>query len=69
MRTSIRQDGIRARVSAMVRAKCAAPKSERSSRSTEVITTCASAMAWIALATLTGSRSSGGFGLPCVTLQ
>ena len=45
------------------------PPSLRSSRSTEVITACFTPIKLIDLATLKGSNSSAGSGLPVCTLQ
>ncbi len=53
----------------MVWAKCAAPPSPRSSRSTEVTTTCARPSFTTASATRPGSNESKALGRPVATLQ
>ena len=53
----------------MVRTKCSAPPSGRSSRVTQVMTTCFSPSRWTASATRRGSSGSGGSGRPFFTLQ
>ena len=50
-------------------AKCSAPPSARSSRSTEVTTTCASPSLTVASATCSGSPASSAPGRPVLTLQ
>ena len=67
--TSMVVAGVRARMARIVSAKCPAPPSARSSRSTEVMTTCASASSAIASATFSGSLGSSGPGSPVATLQ
>ncbi len=57
------------RMARMTRAKCSAPPSLRSSRSTEVITTCSSPSLATAWATLAGSSGSSAWGTPVLTLQ
>ena len=61
--------GAAARIAATVRAKCAAPPSARSSRSTEVMTTWLRPIFATAAATRSGSVGSSGAGLPVATLQ
>ena len=61
--------GAAARMARTTAAKCAAPPSDRSSRSTEVTTTCLSPMAATARATRSGSEASSGPGRPVLTLQ
>jgi len=53
----------------MTSEKCAAPPSGRSSRVTEVTTTCLSPSLWAASATRSGSSGSTVSGHPLVTLQ
>jgi hypothetical protein len=53
----------------MTAAKCAAPPSARSSRSTEVTTTCARPIFATASARCAGSSGSTGPGSPVLTLQ
>ena len=53
----------------MQRTNWAAPPSSRSSRSTEVTTTCLSPMAATLSARFSGSRASTAPGLPVLTLQ
>jgi hypothetical protein len=60
---------IRELVARTVAAKCAAPPSARSSRSTEVITTWLRPMAATAAPTRAGSVGSSGPGRPVATLQ
>ena len=67
--TSTRHSGESARIDAMVRPKCAAPPSGRSSRVTEVTTTCRQESFAAASATSPGSEGSGGAGFPAATLQ
>ncbi len=67
--TSMVVAGVRARMARMVAAKCAAPPSARSSRSTEVMTTWARPSLATASATLSGSAASSGPGSPVATLQ
>src|SRR5579884_37288 len=62
-------DGSISRIAVMVRAKCVAPPSLRSSRATAVITTCCNLMRRTASATRCGSSSSSGKGLAVVTAQ
>ena len=57
------------RTARMQAAKCAAPPSRRSSRSTEVITTNFSFIAAMARARFSGSSASSGNGRPCATSQ
>jgi NAD(P)-dependent dehydrogenase (short-subunit alcohol dehydrogenase family) len=61
--------GAAARIARTTAAKCAAPPSARSSRSTEVITTCARPILATASPTRSGSVASSGSGLPVATLQ
>ncbi len=61
--------GFSKRTALMHAAKCAAPPSRRSSRSTEVITTYFRPMSRIVPARCAGSSGSGGFGRPCATSQ
>ena len=61
--------GAAARIAATVSAKCRAPPSSRSSRSTEVMTTCFSPIFATASPTRPGSVGSSGAGLPVATLQ
>ena len=57
------------RTSAMVRTKCSAPPSARSSRVTQVMTTWASPKRAAASPTRRGSSASTGRGCPLRTLQ
>ena len=66
---STRIPGLNALVCRTHSAKCAAPPSRTSSRSTEVITTYFSAIARIASANWRGSSTSRGLGRPCATSQ
>ena len=61
--------GQAARTARITAAKCAAPPSARSSRSTEVITTWARPSFATASATRPGSPESSGPGIPVLTLQ
>ena len=61
--------GAAARIARMVAAKCAAPPSARSSRSTEVTTTCLRPSLATACATRSGSAASSAPGRPVFTLQ
>ena len=61
--------GAAARMARMTAAKCAAPPSARSSRSTEVMTTCVSPSFATASATRAGSSASSASGWPVATLQ
>ena len=61
--------GQRARMARMVCAKCSAPPSARSSRSTEVTTIWASPSLKVASATCSGSDASSAPGMPVLTLQ
>src|SRR5262249_22466760 len=61
--------GVRARMAAMVAAKCWAPPSSRSSRSTEVMTMCVRPSSATAKATFSGSFGSRACGSPVRTLQ
>ena len=61
--------GAAARMALMTAAKCAAPPSATSSRSTEVITTCRRPRVATASATRCGSLPSSGAGTPVATLQ
>jgi len=63
--TSMRHSGTRWRVGGSSSAKMNAPPSARSSRSTDVMTACRSAIRSIASATRAGSARSSSFGLPC----
>ena len=56
-------------IACAVAAKCAAPPSGRSSRSTEVTTTCCSPRRATASAIRRGSSGSSGRTLPCATAQ
>ena len=57
------------RMAIRVAAQCEAPKSFKSSRSTEVMTAWSSFMSWMDWATLSGSSGSNGRGLPVCVLQ
>ncbi len=61
--------GARWRMARIVWAKCSAPPSARSSRSTLVMTTCFSPSCATAWATRPGSKASSVCGLPVATLQ
>ena len=61
--------GFNARTSFTHSAKWPAPRSGKSSRSTEVITTYFNFISWMVSANLRGSSGSGGKGLPCATSQ
>ncbi len=61
--------GARWRIARMVMAKCSAPPSSTSSRSTEVITTWFRPSLATASPTRPGSNTSSGFGLPVAMLQ
>src|SRR6185437_13181021 len=67
--TSIVVAGASARIASMVRTKCPAPPSSRSSRSTDVTTIWASPSRATASATCCGSCGSSRSGLPVATLQ
>ena len=67
--TSTDVSGMRARISVMQPANASAPPFGRSSRSTEVITTCWSPIRVTASARRTGSTGSKGLGVPCATAQ
>ena len=67
--TSMVVFGLACRMQVMVRAKWSAPPSARSSRSTEVTTTCASPSFATDCATFSGSNGSSAPGLPVLTLQ
>ena len=67
--TSTVHSGTRALIASAVRAKCPAPPSGRSSRSTEVTTTWRSPSRATASATRCGSSGSTASGRPCVTAQ
>ena len=67
--TSIVVSGAAARVAAITSAKCRAPPSTRSSRSTDVITTCRKPSRATASATRRGSVASSASGIPVRTLQ
>src|SRR5208282_497252 len=67
--TSTRAAAGIALIACAVAAKCAAPPSGRSSRSTEVTTTCCSPRRATAFATRRGSSESSGRTLPCATAQ
>ena len=62
-------EGLAARIARMVRAKCSPPPSDRSSRSTEVMTTWDRPRLATASATFCGSPSSSASGMPVRTLQ
>ena len=61
--------GLVSRIRVIVSAKIRAPPSGRSSRATEVTTTCSSPSALIASATRRGSSSSNQVGRPVLTAQ
>ena len=65
----MRVSGERSRTASIHAAKCAAPPSRRSSRSTLVITTCFNASSATVCARCPGSSASGGSGRPCATSQ
>ena len=67
--TSMVMPGLASRTLRMVAAKTIEPPSERSSRLTEVITTCLRPICWVARATRCGSWMSRPLGLPLVTAQ
>ena len=67
--TSTVVSGIRARISVMQPANASAPPLGRSSRSTEVITTCSSPIRSTASARRTGSSGSKALGVPWATAQ
>ncbi len=67
--TSMRVFGDLARIAPMQSAKCWAPPSRRSSRSTLVTTTYFRPMSATVWARLAGSPASGGFGRPWATSQ
>src|SRR6476469_1006432 len=69
VRISMVVAGQRARMARMGCAKCPAPPSARSSRSTEVITIWASPSLKVASATCAGSATSSAPGMPVLTLQ
>ena len=69
VRISTVASGAAARMARTTSAKWAPPPSARSSRSTEVITTCFRPILATASATRAGSVGSRGLGLPVVTLQ
>ena len=69
VRISIVVAGDAARIASITATKCMAPPSSRSSRSTEVMTTCSSPISATASATRRGSSVSSGKGLPVETLQ
>ena len=70
MRTSTRRFGLAAFARRMVSAKCPAPPSARSSRSTLVRTTYSTPISASVRATFAGSSGSGGaVGLPALTAQ
>ena len=69
MSTSIPIPGLRSRIWRIVAAKIDAPPSGRSSRATEVTTTCSSRIAATASATRRGSSSSNQVGRPVLTAQ
>ena len=67
--TSTEVSGRRRRISVMQPANASAPPLGRSSRSTEVMTTCARPMRSTASARRTGSSGSNAFGVPWATAQ
>jgi hypothetical protein len=67
--TSTLASGSRARICRMVSANAHAPKSGRSSRSTDVSTTWRSCISAHASATRSGSAASNGSGRPVPTAQ
>ena len=67
--TSMVVPGARARMARITWAKCSAPPSARSSRSTEVMTTCARPSFATASAICAGSCGSSAPGRPVFTLQ
>jgi hypothetical protein len=67
--TSMPMPGLVSRIRVIVSAKMRAPPSGRSSRATEVTTTCSSPSAPIASATRRGSSSSNQVGRPVLTAQ
>ncbi len=69
VRISMRMFGLAWRAARMQAAKCSAPPSRRSSRSTEVITTYFRRMSRIVSASRAGSSGSGATGRPCATSQ
>jgi hypothetical protein len=69
IRTSTVVSGRRLRISVTQPAKASAPPLGRSSRSTEVITTCWSPITSTASASRTGSVGSNEVGVPCATAQ
>ena len=56
-------------VSFITSEKCSAPPSLKSSRSTEVITTCFKLSSFVAFAIFNGSNGSKDFGFPVLTSQ
>src|SRR6201991_3441455 len=69
VRISMRMFGLAWRTARMHEAKCSAPPSRRSSRSTEVITTYFRRMSAMVWARRAGSIGSGGCGRPWATSQ
>jgi hypothetical protein len=69
VRISIVVAGLACRTASMQRTNWKAPPSGRSSRSTEVMTTCSSPIATTASATCSGSWRSTARGMPVLTLQ
>ena len=67
--TSMMIDGSISRIARMVRAKCSAPPSFKSSRATAVMTTCLSLSRLTASATRCGSSSSSANGFAVETAQ
>src|ERR1700723_3150378 len=67
--TSTRAGSGLALIACAVAAKCAAPPSGKSSRSTDVTTTCCKPSRATAVAILRGSSASSGRTLPCATAQ
>ena len=65
----MRVDGVRPRTARTHDAKCPAPPSRRSSRSTEVMTTCRSPRRATVAASRSGSAGSRGSGRPWATSQ
>jgi len=68
-KTSNRVVGLCSRTAAMQAAKCPAPLSFKSSRSTDVTTTYFRSISATASANCRGSSGSNGLGFPCATSQ
>ena len=69
IRSSIVASGFASRMASTVAAQCRAPPSGRSSRVTEVTTTCRSPISLTLSATCRGSEASGARGLPVFVAQ